>query len=574
TWPVRTPRHVASKLAANTLLLTRQIAFCSQLTNTFIAAIAFPYNDEKTLEALNQRVIEQNMQLRVWHSHMDLPSNPIHDCVGSIYGAGMCVRGYGSRVWFKGVGVVVQRDVERKDEKEESATEVFDTIKNTSPKVGESCARRVNFLTSSCEPDVVIIDFRLELVQIGHLGKIDGKADEGFFVGYSLNSKAFRVFNSRKRIIEENLHIRFSESTPNVVGTKASDNAGQARNETKPVKDYILLPLWTADPPFSQDLKSSNDDGSKPSSDDRKKFDLNMPALEDVSTFDFLSDDEDDGAVADMNNLDTIINVSPIPTTKIHKYHPLDQVIGDLQSATQTRNMSKNLEEHGFGEPKKVIHALKDPRWIEAMQEELLQFKLQEVPQPSGPTEFVADEAVHKKLGYRLVRAATTASSLEAEQDNSNITKTQSKATPNEPTSQGTNLGGGPRCQETMRDTISQTRFKTVSKQSNDSLLARGNTLQSDEDSLKLDELMALCTNLQNRVKGIVFQEPGKSTTTTISSQQSHDKGYKLKDLKLKEFDSIQEMFDIAFKRVNTFKDFRTKLVKGKEKRAGEELVQ
>ncbi|GJU45023.1 hypothetical protein Tco_1202289 [Tanacetum coccineum] len=51
-------------------------------------------------------------------------------------------------------------------------------------------------------------------------------------------------------------------------------------------------------------------------------------------------------------------------------------------------------------------------------------------------------------------------------------------------------------------------------------------------------------------------------------------KGYKLKDLKLKEFYSIQEMFDKAFKRVNTFEDFRTKLVKDKEKRAGTELVQ
>ncbi|GJX00427.1 putative ribonuclease H-like domain-containing protein [Tanacetum coccineum] len=140
---------------------------------------------------------------------------------------------------------------------------------------------------------------------IDHLGKFDGKADEVFFVGYSLNSKAFRVFNSRTRIVEENLHIRFSESTPNVVGsgldwlfdidaltrtmnykpivagtqsnsfagTKASDNAGQARKETEPVKDYILLPLWTADPPYSQDPKSSHDDGSKPSSDDGKKVD-------------------------------------------------------------------------------------------------------------------------------------------------------------------------------------------------------------------------------------------------------------------------------------------------------------
>ncbi|GKD21676.1 hypothetical protein Tco_1223379 [Tanacetum coccineum] len=55
--------------------------------------------------------------------------------------------------------------------------------------------------------------------------------------------------------------------------TKASDNSGQARKETEPVKNYILLPLWPADPPYSQDSKSSQDDGSKPSSDDGKKVD-------------------------------------------------------------------------------------------------------------------------------------------------------------------------------------------------------------------------------------------------------------------------------------------------------------
>nr|GEX86684.1 putative ribonuclease H-like domain-containing protein [Tanacetum cinerariifolium] len=163
------------------------------------------------------------------------------------------------------------------------------------------------------------------------------------------------------------------------------------------------------------DPKSSHDDGSKPSSDDVKKvdedprkeskykdqekednvnntnnvntsgnvntisstvnaaginkvnavggkisielpFDPKMAALEDDSIFDFSSDDEDVGAVADMNNLDTTIQVSLIPTIRIHKDHPLDQK-----------------------EPKKVIYALKDPSWIESMQEELLQFKLQEV---------------------------------------------------------------------------------------------------------------------------------------------------------------------------------------------------
>ncbi|GJU18973.1 ribonuclease H-like domain-containing protein [Tanacetum coccineum] len=248
-------------------------------------------------------------------------------------------------------------------------------------------------------------------------------------------AKTFRVFNSGARIVEENLYIRLSKSTPNVVGsgpdwlfdidaltktmnyepiitgtqsngfagTKASDIAGQAKKETEPVKNYILLPLWTANPPFSQAPKSSDNDRSKPSSNDGKKVDEdprkesecidqekednanstnnvntvsstvnaastnevnvvdenisiellddpNMPALEDDSIFeynnpifDFSNDDEDDGVMADINNLDTTIQVSSIPTTRIHMDHPLDQVIGDLQSATKTRNMSKNL---------------------------------------------------------------------------------------------------------------------------------------------------------------------------------------------------------------------------------------
>ncbi|GJS93154.1 putative ribonuclease H-like domain-containing protein [Tanacetum coccineum] len=54
---------------------------------------------------------------------------------------------------------------------------------------------------------------------IDHLGKFDGKADEGFFVGYSINSKAFRVFNSKTRIVEEKLHVQFSENIPNIAGS-------------------------------------------------------------------------------------------------------------------------------------------------------------------------------------------------------------------------------------------------------------------------------------------------------------------------------------------------------------------
>nr|GEU84442.1 hypothetical protein [Tanacetum cinerariifolium] len=270
------------------------------------------------------------------------------------------------------------------------------------------------------------------------------------------------------------------------------------------------------------------------------------------------------------------------------------------------------------------------------------------------------DEAVHKELDDRLARVVTTASSLEAEQDSGNVTKTQSKATPNESSSQGTDSGGGPRCQEIIRDTTAQTRFESVFKHSNDSLLAIGNTLQSDEDSMKLDELMALCTTLQNRVLDLdktkttqnneiaslkrrvkklekknrsrthklkrlykaglsarvesyddeeslggeeVFVEEvvdaaqvsTAATTVTITTEEItlaqalkelktskpkvkgivfQEPGYKLKDLKLKEFESIKEMFDKAFRRVNTFEDFITELVKGKEKRAGEKLIQ
>ncbi|GKD06431.1 putative ribonuclease H-like domain-containing protein, partial [Tanacetum coccineum] len=148
--------------------------------------------------------------------------------------------------------------------------------------------------------------------------------------------------------------------------------------------------LWPANLSFSQNLKSSPDAGFKPLGDDENKVteepgkeggdsskdsesndqgeednvnntnkvnvvgaktsielldDPNMPELEDIV---YLDDDEDVGAEADMNNLDAFMPVSPIPTTRIHKDHPVKQIIRDLHSAPQTRRMIKNLEEHGF----------------------------------------------------------------------------------------------------------------------------------------------------------------------------------------------------------------------------------
>ncbi|GJR20567.1 hypothetical protein Tco_0969094 [Tanacetum coccineum] len=123
-----------------------------------------------------------------------------------------------------------------------------------------------------------------------------------------------------------------------------------------------------------------------------------------------------------------------------------------------------------------------------------------EVPQRSGSTDNVVDEAVYKELDNSLVRAATIASSFKVEQYSGNINKTRSKATLNEPNPRGIGSGSSPRCQENIGDIIAQTRFENVSKISNDLLLAGVNTPRSDEDSMKLKELMEFCTKLQQRV--------------------------------------------------------------------------
>ncbi|GJT92613.1 putative ribonuclease H-like domain-containing protein [Tanacetum coccineum] len=144
---------------------------------------------------------------------------------------------------------------------------------------------------------------------IDHLSKFDGKADEGFFVRYSTNSKAFRVFNSRTRIVEENLHVKFSEDTPNIAGsTKTCDDAGKTRMEIVPSKDYILLPLWTQDPPFSSSLKDSPDARFKPSGEEEKK-DAEDPGNEDskvTSTIEPRVNQEKDANVNNTNNIKTI----------------------------------------------------------------------------------------------------------------------------------------------------------------------------------------------------------------------------------------------------------------------------
>nr|GEY73967.1 putative ribonuclease H-like domain-containing protein [Tanacetum cinerariifolium] len=274
------------------------------------------------------------------------------------------------------------------------------------------------------------------------LGKFQEKVDEGFLVGYSVCSKAFRVFNSRTRIIQETLHVNFLENKPHVAEDVAFNGKEHDFDLKKPESQFILSLSSSAQSKqqddetkiedkgkshvesfigyrdlnaefedcFENSRNKDNDVGSIVPTvgqnylNNTKTFsvvgpsistagpsntvvsptygkssftyasqlpdDQDMPALEDIT----YSDDEDVvGADADFNNLESSIPVSPIPTTRIHKDHNVSQIIGDLSSTTKTRSMNRAEE------PKRVHQALKDPSWIEAMQEELLQFKMHKV---------------------------------------------------------------------------------------------------------------------------------------------------------------------------------------------------
>nr|GEU56403.1 retrovirus-related Pol polyprotein from transposon TNT 1-94 [Tanacetum cinerariifolium] len=200
------------------------------------------------------------------------------------------------------------------------------------------------------------------------LGKFKGKVDEGFLVGYSVNSKAFRVFNSRTRIIQETLHVNFLENKPNVASsdpfwlldidtlTKTMNyHLVTAGNQSNPsvgfqeqfdvekakeeiVQQYVLFPVWSSSSTNPQntdgdaafDEKEPEFEGTKPEEAKGKslvesltgyrnlsaEFEgftdnsinevnvVDMPELEDITYSDY---EDDVGAEADFNNLETSI---------------------------------------------------------------------------------------------------------------------------------------------------------------------------------------------------------------------------------------------------------------------------
>nr|GEY76931.1 putative ribonuclease H-like domain-containing protein [Tanacetum cinerariifolium] len=251
--------------------------------------------------------------------------------------------------------------------------------------------------------------FHFGLRQSILVGKFERKVDERFLVGYSVNSKAFRVFNSRTHIVQETLHVNFLENKPNITCFQDEFDAEKAGEEVN--QQYMLFPVWSSGSlnphnkdgdaafdgkehdvdtkePENRDLNAEFKDHSDNSSNDvnvagsivstvgQNSSNSTNPfsaagtsnttaslthgksSLKDTSQLldnpDILemeditySDHENVGAEDDFNNLETSITVSPILATRTHKDHPVSQIIGDLSSTTQTRSMSRVIKDQG-----------------------------------------------------------------------------------------------------------------------------------------------------------------------------------------------------------------------------------
>ncbi|GJR39161.1 putative ribonuclease H-like domain-containing protein [Tanacetum coccineum] len=270
------------------------------------------------------------------------------------------------------------------------------------------------------------------------LGKFDGKSNEGFFVGYSLSSKAFRVYNIRTRKVQENLHVGFLENKPMLEGNGPKwlfdlDSLTQSMNyvpvvagtlSNKDASYFDDASLKSVADAQIQDQDGTHDDCSLQDNgtDDQqvntaspevntgsREVSTAVPEVNTATPEDLMGpiptteDTQVEDQEIELGNLSPSYAVSSTPHTRIHKDHPIDHVIGDVQSSVQTRRMTTSYSELGFlgaiyegkthqdlhtclfacflsqEEPKRVSKALSDPAWVEAMQEELLQFKLQNV---------------------------------------------------------------------------------------------------------------------------------------------------------------------------------------------------
>nr|GEU84408.1 putative ribonuclease H-like domain-containing protein [Tanacetum cinerariifolium] len=212
------------------------------------------------------------------------------------------------------------------------------------------------------------------------LGKFDGKADEGYLVGYynTDDDTTFEVKEPEFEVEkpESEVHVSPSSSAKTkkhgdktkreAKGKSLVELSIRFRNLSEEFKDFfdnsinevnaastpvpVVGKISTNNTNTFSDAGPSNTAVSlthgKSSYVDPSQYpdDPNMPALEDIT---YSDDEEYVGAEADFTNLETTITVSPIPTTRVHKDHPVTQIIGDLSSATQTKSMTRMVKDQG-----------------------------------------------------------------------------------------------------------------------------------------------------------------------------------------------------------------------------------
>ncbi|KAJ9544671.1 hypothetical protein OSB04_024378 [Centaurea solstitialis] len=225
-----------------------------------------------------------------------------------------------------------------------------------------------------------------------NLGKFDKKADEGYFLGYSLTSKTFRVYNKRTKMVMETVYVTFDE-TVSMTSEHSSSELGIHSQASTTTSDSITDPnsseLDLLNPRVDihdvPEPSSVNDSGPSENICSTSNSDQAIP-VPSVEQSELTPDDQSEiPAIIDendsQNNLD---DLAILPAQlKWTIAHPLYNVIGDVNDGVKTRSASANYCLYksflSIIEPKNVSQALEDSDWLLAMQEELLQFKRNKV---------------------------------------------------------------------------------------------------------------------------------------------------------------------------------------------------
>ncbi|GKE08366.1 putative ribonuclease H-like domain-containing protein, partial [Tanacetum coccineum] len=194
------------------------------------------------------------------------------------------------------------------------------------------------------------------------LGKFDGKSDEGFFVGYSLSSKAFRVYNIRTRngpkwLFDLDSLTQSMNYVPVVAGSSSNVSAGiqgvsESSTSSQQDQDCIVMPIWKDASYFDdaslksvadaqiQDQDGTHDDCSLQNNGTADQQ-VNTATPEDLmGQIPTSEDTQVEDQEIELGNISPSYAVSSTPYTRIHKDHPIDHVIGDVQSSVQTRRMT------------------------------------------------------------------------------------------------------------------------------------------------------------------------------------------------------------------------------------------